>query len=540
MAAISIRAFGGIAPKISPRYLKPNQAQTAFNCDTFTGPIRPLAGYGTTVVSVPYTAPIQTLYRYSENSIDETQFWWAFTTDVDVVDSQIASDTAGWSFFTEGGVPYMTHSTLAIQGTTGYPAAERLLGLSAPTLAPILAVQGTADTANVAETRVYAFSFVLKEAGFEMESALSPPSSSVDVDVQNQFVTVAHQGTVPAGELVTHVRYYRATEGEYLYVGETAYATATLNDQVDPEDLGEAAQSIEWDAPPRADFYGLTNMANGIVAGFTGKEVLFSEPYRPYAWPSSYRIMVDYDVVGIASLDTTLVVLTQGTPFIMQGSHPDSIVSVEADLEQACVSKRSIVSVAGQAVYASPDGLISISPNGSRNLTQDIYDRAQWQALKPSSIHAYQHDNKYIAFYDTGSVQGGFIYDFASSQFVTHELYATAAFNDLQQDKLFLTSASGNIKAWGEGANLAYTWRSKKHSLPQSVSFSCAQVEAESYPVDVKIIAAGSEIYIKNVQNRNPFRIPAKHERDWEIEVTGTPEVFAVALAQSMEELTNA
>lgn len=39
---------------------------------------------------------------------------------------------------------------------------------------------------------------------------------------------------------------------------------------------------------------------------------------------------------------------------------------VKGDLEQSCVSKRSIVSMGRQVFYASPDGLVLLTPAAVR------------------------------------------------------------------------------------------------------------------------------------------------------------------------------
>jgi hypothetical protein len=58
--------------------------------------------------------------------------------------------------------------------------------------------------------------------------------------------------------------------------------------------------------------------------------------------------------------------------------------------------------------------------------------------------------------------------------------------------------------------------------------------------VTLRIVAGGEEILTQQVMNRNPFRLPVAVERDWELQVEGNTEVFAVSIAQSMEELVGA
>ena len=127
------------------------------------------------------------------------------------------------------------------------------------------------------------------------------------------------------------------------------------------------------------------------MAGFSGRDVYFCDPYHPHAWPENYIQTVDFPVVGLGRMDTTLAVLTKGTPYLIQGTHPANMSIVKSDLEQACVSKKSIVSLMGGVVYAAPDGLMLLSPGGSRIVTESLFDFSQWQAFfKPESIHAFE------------------------------------------------------------------------------------------------------------------------------------------------------
>jgi len=401
--------------------------------------------------------------------------------------------------------------------------------------------EGYEDEDDTLETRVYAYTYVNKESGFEFESAPSGPSGSVDVR-DGQTVTLSGFSGVPEGDyVVTNKRIYRAVSGVYLFVKEIGIADANFTDDVKPDELGEELPTLTWSAPPQT-LKGLINLPNGLMAGFSGRDIYFCDPYHPHAWPEQYIQTIDYPVVGLGRMDTTLAVLTKGTPYFIQGTHPLNMAVVKSDLEQACVSKNSIVSLMGGVMYAAPDGLMLLSPGGSRIVTQNLFDFKQWQAFfKPESIHAYQQDNQYIAFYDNGTQRGGFIFDVRSGQFILHDIYADAGYHDLLRDKLFLASNdSGNkVKPWGYGSTKSYIWRSKKFSLPQVMGFSCAQLEAEAYPMTLKFYLDNTLYHTQTVQNRNPFRLPAKVGRDLEMQVEGSNEVFSLSIANSMTELAS-
>lgn len=538
MPAITIRSFGGIAPAVPPRYLQDSQAQIAINCPVFRGSLQPLLDTSASLLSLPKTGTPKTIYRFGQDTVSDTQYWFHWTDDVDVCRSQIAGDTSEWTFYTGDGGPKATYAALALTNSN-YPAAARPLGLPAPSNAATATAATEFDETASPETRVYTYTWVNKEAGFEFESAPAAASNSVEAR-SGQNVTLTGLAAVPGGAYaVTHRRIYRSTSGVYLFVSEIPAAQTSFVDNVSPDALGEELPSLYWAEPPTS-LKGLTNLPNGMMAGFVGRDVYFSEPYRPFAWPETYIQTVDYPVVGLGRMDTTLAVLTTGNPYFMQGSHPDSVAVVKSDLEQACVSKNSIVSFGGAVVYAAPDGLMMLSPGGSKIVTANLFNYKQWQEyFKPESIHAYAHDNQYIAFYDTGTVQGGFIYDMTSGQFILHDIYATAGFRDVQRDKLFLAFADRSLKVWNEGAAKSYAWRSKKFTMPQIMGFACAQLEAEAYPMTLKVYADGNLIHTQTVASRNPFRLPAKVGRDWELQVEGSSEVFSLSIANSMTELAN-
>jgi hypothetical protein len=538
MAALQIKSFGGISPKVPSRYLQDAQAQIALNTDVFQGSLKPLPALGSTVATLTKVGTPLTIYRFGQNTISDSQYWFHWTTDVDVCRSQIAGDTSEWTFYTGDGAPKATYAAIALSGSQ-YPTVSRPLGLIAPTGAATVSVTGSpTDPSDVPETRVYTYTIVNKEAGYEFESAPAPASLEVSVRI-GESVVVGGFSAIPSGYTITHRRIYRSTSGVFLFVAEVPVAASSYTDSVLAENLGEELPSLAW-LPPPDSLKGLINLPGGVMAGFTGRDVYFCDPYRPHAWPVQYMQSLDFPVVGLGRMDTTLAVMTTGTPYFIQGSAPDSMVVVKSDLEQACASKRSIVSFNGAVIYASPDGLVSLSPSGSKIITEKYFTRAQWQSLfAPSSIYAYQHDMKYFGFYNNGTTSGGFIYDATTGEFVTHDIYVAAGYNDLQVDKLFIAGADRNVKVWGAGALKTVTWKSKKFTLPQVMSFSCAQLEAESYPMTAKVYAGGALVHTQTVESRDMFRLPATPSRDWEFQFEGSAEVFSFAVAQSAQELAS-
>ena len=537
---IALRAFSGIAPRLDPRRLGETNAQVAYNCDLRNGVLRALRGTAA-VWALTKAGTMRTIYRFGQTIGDESLYWFHWADDVDVARGQIAGDTDERTYFTGDstyGHPRVTKASIALIGGTDYPMASYRLGVPFPVSAPTLSsVTGTGS--GTAETRQYVFTYV---TGDGEEGAPSLPLAVVAQE--GQTVTLNGLLVAPAGDYnITSKRIYRTvstalTPTDYQFVAQIADATTTYVDDLLAVELGEVIPSLEWEMPPTG-LKGIVNMPNGMVAGFVGNDVYFCEAYRAFAWPSKYIQAVDAPVVGLGTFAETLVVLTKGLPVIMFGSDPNTVVVRKSELAESCVAKRSIVSMSGGVVYASPNGLVRIGPNGGQLLTEGIIDKEFWTSLNPDSIEAYHYDGRYIGFYDNGT-PGGFQFDPAdgNNPFSMLEATASAGYTDLVRDSLYL-NIGGTVRQWDEGGTpYTYTWRSKVFEAPAPISFCWGQVFAGAYPVTAKVYADGNLIHTQVVASSTEFRLPSGAlYSDWEIELTGTNKITAVYLAQSADEL---
>lgn len=538
---IALRGFSGIAPRLDPKGLGPVQAQVARNCDLRNGSLRALRGT-TSVWALTKGGTIKTIYRFGQNLTDETQYWFHWTDDVDVVKGQIADDTEERTYFTGDSVyghPRVTKASIALTGGTNYPMQSYRLGIPAPASAPTNGGVSGTGTGEI-ETRAYVYTYVTADGE---ESA---PSLPVLIPAKDgEVVTLTGLLTGPAGDYNLNAkRIYRtvtaiATATDYQFVAEITLATTSYADAKLATELGESIPSIDWEPPP-AGLKGLVNLPNGMMAGFVGNDVYFCEPYRPFAWPLKYMQTVDFPVVGLGVYAETLVVTTKGNPYIMFGSDPGTMVVRKSSLEEACVAKRGIVSMEGAVLYPSPNGLVMIGPQGGSLITAPIIDKDYWATLNPSSISAYRYDGRYIAFYDNGT-PAGFQFDpsDANQPFSLLDAYALAGYNDLVRDTLYL-NVGGTVRQWDDagGSAYTYTWRSKVFEAPHELNFGWGQVIAGAYPLTMKVYSDGVLRHTQTVASREPFRLPGDPlALDWEIELTGTAKVTAVYLAQGVDEL---
>lgn len=535
MAAIRITKFGGLLPSSDKSMIPDNAAQTAINCRLTSGT---LDAYKTSVqVRNPGTSAIKTIYRFDQASLDDTNYWFTFNTDVNVVKGAVAGDVQERTYWTGDGYPKVTDTSLATTAAP-YPSNSYRLGTPAPSSAALaVAVAAAIPSATaLTETRVYTYTYV---TAWGEESP--PCAASLPVDVKSDgSVNLSALSTSPGGNYnVTHKRIYRtstgATSTNYLYVAEIPLAQTTFSDTVATTDLGEVLPTLGSALLPDTA-KGLTSMANGILAAFLEYDVYFSESYKPYSWPTTNMQAVDYPVVGIGAFGTSLVVLTTGNPYVMTGTDPQSISVEKLAMPYSCVSKRSICNAFGNVVYAAPDGLVSIGVNGTTVMTEQLMTRLEWQTYNPSSMLCAVWDDRVFMFYDTGTKQGCLTLD-GKQGLVETDIFATAVYNDTVTGSLYLAVADKIVK-WNAGSPLTYKWKSKQFTHPNFVNFAWGQALATSYPLTMRTYADNVLRSTTTVTSAAAFRLPSGFKsRYWEIELEGTTPILTVVVAEAMEEL---
>lgn len=531
--------FQGVRPRLNPALIGPNVAQDARNCLFSSADLRSLKGPTPIVTPAPLGDVIRTIYRIGQD-LPETQFWLTWSTDVDVVRGPVFGDVSERTYFTGDGFPKVTTLQLATQGGDRYPVNARRLGVPRPVSAPRTV---PSSTTSPLETRAYIYTFV-SELG---EEGAPSPARLVDV-TEGGTVVVSAMDTAPPAEGYVFVakRLYRSaqTTGEtaiYRFVAEIPIGQDTYVDIVANVDLNEQLSTDDYDPPPD-NLTGIIALPGGFLAGFVGRDLYFSEPFRPYAWPTKYSVTVDDPIVGLGVYGSSLFVGTTGLPVIYSGNHPDAMSPELVEVDHACVAKRSIVSVPGGVVYATNEGLAYVGMGGTRMLTDMHFTKREWAAIQPSTIRAHYSDGRYIATCGAG----GFILDgLTDGEFTYFDSTATAGYREELTDTLYL-AIGGVITSFNTGEPLTYTWKSRKVQHTGYPSPAWCRVDADAYPVTFTLTAtleakgadaAETRTYTKTVQNHRPFRLPTfNRPREIEVTLTGTKPIRYCGMADSGEE----
>jgi hypothetical protein len=543
---IPVQGFGGANRAREAKLIPEGIGADSVNQKPGRGDLRawriPLA-----VATVP--AGRQTIYRMGRDVASDVNYWLSWPTVVHAVRGFDADDPTERTYYTGDGAPKVTDNVLAL-ASPPYPTAARTLGVPAPTQQPIVTVD-TPGTGTAAE-RFYVYTFVTDKGE---ESAPSPVSAAVLCN-PNATLDITNLGGPPAGNYgITLQRIYRTQTGTsgattFFFLREIAIGVTATED--DARALGEEIATTTWSTPP-ANLKHLTGMWNGMMAGISGRSVRFSEPFSPYAWPPAYEFLpVDVTPVALAAYQQVLVALTTGRPYRLQGTDPASMQDEAVELDQACVSERSVQAFGHGVVYASPDGVAYVGTAGPpRVMTAPFMTREDWQALNPSSIVAGQYEGLYLASYTDAGGLKGFLIDSVDPQGIYFLSSGQAAYHsDRLQDALYTLSGT-TIGKWDAGASfMTVRFRTKVFHQPRACNMGAAEVVAEAFPVTFRmwrsrrdpVTGITSMVLAKErtVTSREPFTLPAGYLADqyqFEIEAAAGIAVQGFTVAETVDEL---
>lgn len=532
MAYIHLTHFMGERPRVDPRLL-PNEAATqAINCHFYHGNLAPLNGLKLTNAAVERDTA--TLFYYLN------QHWFSWPRDVNAVSSPVINDPWERVYFTGDGYPKVTNNQ--IFSGSNMPASSYRLGIQAPEHPIQATVEEDAEPdiePNDDETRYYTHTFVTEQGE---EGPPGQASQRIDLKYPEAETTKVHLALLPPNANhanITHRRIYRTVTGggisDYLLVAELPIADAHFVDDRKGDTLGGKLETYDYQRPDE-NLEGLVMMANGILAGFVGNTLHFSEAYLPYAWPEKYQHTTEHKIVALVATGNTLTVLTEGRPWLFTGVTPANMSGRNLEFNQACISKRSVKVVNGSVIYASPDGLVSINPSGVQLLTGKILTRQQWQQYRPETLHAYAQENRYLAFY--GDHQA-FILDPEMGDLRNFNLAADCGFSSVLDDVLYLKQPNGSLVQWEMAEEvLTYQWHSKAFKF-SDLCFSAARIQGDTAKVGFKLFIDDELKYHLPIGEISAagFRLPNDRGTQWSFELYGTGVVESVTIATSMQEI---
>lgn len=374
------------------------------------------------------------------------------------------------------------------------------LEMPQPTVALTGVASGAATSSDIT-TRLYVYTFV---SSFGEESEPCPISDEIEWK-PGQTVTLNGFQAAPAGRSIVNQRIYRSQTGtsggtDLYFIAERAASNAPYVDTIAVDGYGEAIPSLDWNAPP-STLQGLISLPNGMMAAFDGKKIYFSEPWRPHAWPEKYVLTTDYNVVGLGAFGSSIVVMTEGMPYIASGTAPEIMLMEKLERNLPCINQRGIVDLGYSVAYPSNDGLVTVSQSGVDVATNSLFAKEDWLQINPGTIVSSHFNGRYFASYeylgdDGVSNIGTLVFDLGGTPFVIrHEFKADAVYHHLATGRLFYLEGIDLYEFDAANqVNEVLEWNSKEFvSVAMGASFGCILIDGSEITSDAEQAAIEEE-----------------------------------------------
>ena len=485
MASVKIDKFCGIAPRLHPTLLPDGMAVEAHNCKLENGKLVPLRQPSFVDVDAHSTyfenglsdiRDAQSLYCWKHTLSDGTvrTDFLAFPGRVYFAHGNIADDEYDRIFVTgETGVSFTTSNGAVVNDCPAVFLFDRESGeiirhciVKEPLDAPQAwrAVSPIGDGISYS----YAYFFFSWYDQFGYESPVSAPSrnrdgggsSYTDDPMKYTQGTIVEFLPVHMPEDAYGLRVYKTNAGnetdniqflkEFGISERNLVGSANFRVRLDDTQTGEALPEI---ASPPNDLVDMTFVPGNYYAGRQRSmphTVLFSDVDNPTNWPTAYRYDVRDNVVKLAVTANSVFALTDGTPYVLSGTAPESMTVASLATPAACVSEKSVVVYRNVVYFASNEGLFAVTDGATSgtscvNITDQYMTKEQWQALNPSSCLMAAYDNALHMFFARRDPQTGvvtntaMIFDLTESAnaLTTHEEAATCLCTDDRTDDLY-------------------------------------------------------------------------------------------------------
>lgn len=565
---IDVSQFTGIAPRINDALLPVDHGTIAKNVAAYSGGIKPMAR---STLAAQLAEAAATIYL-TRNSV-----WLGFDKESEVVEAPLRDDQFDRVYYSNEDGVFVTAPSVWSEGTGNLPRISYALGQPAPTVAPTLSKAGTPGGSPV--TRYYAYSRV------SVWGEESPPSPLASIDVETGETVTAADFVAASAEYVPTAKYYLyrsetgTTADSLVFVAET---TATSFEDVVTV-TGDAIDSILWDGPPTG-LRGIIPLPNGAIAGFVGRELWFSEPYQPHAWPSDYMIPLDYDIVAIGVTGGTVVVATTAQPYIVHGAHPATYLPQKLPEYAPCLSGKGLVSSAGGVIWPSLEGLYAVSGGGAQYITFDKVRRIEWNSYFPATMIGAAMEGGYLGLYFNGNSLRAAVKLERDGTLTTHDIAGIAIITNQQDGFAYFLASNGTdvYKVGGNTSPSTMEWQSKSFKTPpwnpaaarveyswdfptltlpvgwlaitgfeddaplgcallggQAIACDSAMpIDAEESPeITFTIISDGVDVHTETVTSQDPFWLPGQYlTRETAFRVSANAHISRVVVANSMQE----
>jgi hypothetical protein len=551
VSTVKLQNFGGMLPVQDERILPDNMAVKADGVWLYSGALKglnpstllhTLAG-GTSINAAWHIPNIAGLPSGANEWIEDAN------PNTDLIKAPVISDQFyRYYLFNTNNAP--RYNTLA-RIRTG--ASWYTLGIPTPIAAPTVTPVGGTGTALV---RAYLYTWL---SAYGEEGAPSPATLGTGhINTPSWTIGITPpSGTETTGRNLTTTRIYRTVTGtngvaSFFFVADVPITTTSYSDALpDTSITGGTQLATTVYSPPPTNLQGAVAMPNGMLAGWTGNDIWFCEPFLPHAWPAEYTVSVEYPIIGLGVIGTSLVVCTEGYPQVATGNHPSVMSFSKIDVNEPCSSRRSIVSTIEGVYYASPNGLIRANPYQVANITRPVCDKQTWQnLLDPPNTRAVWWNDGYLIFSVAPSAKSQGVFIDPTEQRISFLTYNPALSVRNIQDDLFspktLFISGTAVYDWdsvGAVPMLEYTWKSKKFQFPFPINLAAGQIFYDTptgwdgtLPT-AKVYADDRLVLTRQFQSGEMFRLPSGFKAGtYQFEVAANVTIHNMQFATSIKD----
>lgn len=397
------------------------------------------------------------------------------------------------------------------------------------------------------------------------EGAPSLPSTVIDVDDGGGVMLTGF--TLPDPEYdIEKIRIYRLASGfdaealnlesvmineksdvsEYFLVDEISITLATYLDRKRDIELGSVLETRDYSPPPK-QLEGVITVGGTQLAGFYGNKIRFSLPNYPHVWQEADELTVPDNIRALVEFGDNVIVLTCGAIYTIEPIADCKTVGCRQVHKTAedyplvsCCGGHGYTKTPLGVVFVTAEGLILTEGRSAQNITSPYFAQDDWRAMHPDRMSVVYHRDGIYFFSDDVAYCLQFNVSLAGwensklVQLSDRPLYAFSA-----NEELYLVHKDG-VYRWDMGDKYRpYLWRGKVEIAPSQVNFAGAKVSRYNGG-DVKFKLTGDGIMIKEYQplTTEKFRLPSgRRDTEFQVELSGTAEVYQVEISTSYSEL---
>lgn len=454
MARIRITRFAGLYPEVNSRLKPEANAQVAHNCLLTDGSLRPQANW---VQVAQYDSAFEPTARgiaYDRNG--DTAVMYRSFDPVTLVGQPFAD------LITVGAGP----DSIVQRYATGAGQEPRTAAVYGGGVSGVVSYERQFDS-NKPVNRLYACTRVRKIAGYAEEGSLIPlvAQDPTAIMYEGDLVTVTMNASALDDD-ATHIRLYRSISG--LDTGQaianeldtnwhlvTELPLLAGNEQIYID--GNSATAIPLDVYYAGQFHPNSLLARHFalsesgwfITASNGGDIAVSERYKHHAWPVENYFTLPMPIIDMAVHLDTVYIGTVGVPYVLSlsaGDKPLQGAAVPFPEFAPCLPNTMAAAAAG-AIYASGQGIVSLTREGQRVLSAEIANpgdilykknvtNGEVQARIDNTSFGAYYQGKYIAFCEAPPIDDGY--------YLTSTLYPLQTTESLGVGGLFTDARTMN------------------------------------------------------------------------------------------------